>query len=65
MFLTGEVNYYGIRQCCLIDDSSDFSEFSKEDVISSLIEETSEEAVTDQPIAHPATTELVPVNLLQ
>ena len=37
----------------VIDDSCDFSEFSKEENISSLIEETGDETATDQPVATP------------
>ena len=36
-----------------VDDSYDFSEFSKEDVISSLIEEIGDETATDQLVATP------------
>ena len=45
-----------------VDDSCDFFDFSKENVLSSLIEETSEEVAADQSIA---TQELIPTNLLQ
>ena len=44
----------------VIDDSCDFS---KEENISSLIEEIGDEIATDQPIATPKKT-VVPVNLL-
>ena len=37
----------------VIDDSCDFSEFSKEENISSLVEEIGAESATDQPIATP------------
>ena len=40
----------------VIDDYCDFSEFSKEYVISSLIEEIGDETTKDQPIAAPNKT---------
>ena len=40
----------------IIDDSFDFSKFSKEDFISSLIEEIGNEAATNQPVVTPSNT---------
>ena len=40
----------------VIDDSCDFSKFSKDENISSLIEQTGDEAITNQPIATPSKT---------
>ena len=48
----------------VIHDSCDFSKFSKEDAISSLIEEIGDETTTDQPVATPK-QDLLPMNLLQ
>ena len=41
----------------VIDDSCDFSKFSKQDVISSLIEENGDETFMDQPVETPSKTE--------
>ena len=44
----------------VINDSCDFSEFSKEDTISSLIEDMGDETATDQPVVTPSKTRFGP-----